>query len=32
MALGKENKPIALPLEWRLKVLNDYFAWRRSGQ
>jgi para-nitrobenzyl esterase len=32
MALGKDNKPIALPLEWRLKALSDYYAWRRSTQ
>jgi para-nitrobenzyl esterase len=32
MALGKDNKPIALPLEWRLKALADYYAWRRSTQ
>jgi para-nitrobenzyl esterase len=32
MALGKDNKPIALPLEWRLKALADYYAWRRTGQ
>jgi para-nitrobenzyl esterase len=31
MELGKENKPIALPVEWRLKALADYYAWRRSG-
>jgi para-nitrobenzyl esterase len=32
MALGKDNKAIALPLEWRLKALADYYAWRRSTQ
>lgn len=32
MALGKENKPVALPLEWRLKALDDYYAWRRTGR
>lgn len=31
MALGKDNKPIPLPVEWRLKVLSDYYAWRRAG-
>jgi para-nitrobenzyl esterase len=31
MALGKDSKPIALPLEWRLKALADYYAWRRGG-
>jgi para-nitrobenzyl esterase len=31
MALGKDNKAIAVPLEWRLKVLDDYYAWRRAG-
>jgi para-nitrobenzyl esterase len=31
MALGKDNKPIALPVEWRLKTLADYYAWRRSA-
>lgn len=31
MELGKDNKPIALPLEWRLKTLDDYYAWRRAG-
>jgi para-nitrobenzyl esterase len=30
MALGKDNKPIALPVEWRLKALADYYASRRS--
>lgn len=31
MQLGKDNKPIALPVEWRLKALADYYAWRRAG-
>ncbi len=31
MALGKDNKPIALPVEWRLKALDDYYAWRRAA-
>ncbi|MBO0750308.1 MAG: carboxylesterase family protein [Porphyrobacter sp.] len=31
MELGKDNKPIALPVEWRLKALADYYAWRRGG-
>ncbi len=31
MELGKDNKPIALPLEWRLKALDEYYAWRRAG-
>lgn len=31
MALGKDNKPIPLPVEWRLNALGDYYAWRRSG-
>jgi para-nitrobenzyl esterase len=31
MALGKDNKPIPLPVDWRLKVLSDYYAWRRDG-
>lgn len=31
MALGKDNKPIPLPADWRLKVLDDYYAWRRGG-
>jgi hypothetical protein len=31
MALGKDNKPIPLPVDWRLKVLDDYYAWRRTG-
>nr|WP_166179824.1 carboxylesterase family protein [Altererythrobacter segetis] len=30
MALGKDNKPIPLPLEWRLKALANYYAWRRA--
>jgi para-nitrobenzyl esterase len=32
MALGKDNKPIALPVAGRLKALDDYYAWRRSAQ
>jgi para-nitrobenzyl esterase len=32
MELGKETKPIAVPVDWRLKALDDYYAWRRSGQ
>jgi para-nitrobenzyl esterase len=31
MQLGKENKPIAAPVDWRLKALGDYYAWRRGG-
>ena len=31
MALGKDNKPIPLPVDWRLKALGDYYAWRRAG-
>ncbi|MGZ3233729.1 MAG: carboxylesterase/lipase family protein [Croceibacterium sp.] len=31
MEIGKDNKPIALPLEWRLKTIDDYYAWRRAG-
>jgi para-nitrobenzyl esterase len=31
MELGKDNKPIAVPVEGRLKVLGDYYAWRRGG-
>jgi len=31
MELGKDNKPIPLPVEWRLKTLADYYAWRRSN-
>ncbi|HSQ95841.1 MAG TPA: carboxylesterase family protein [Croceibacterium sp.] len=31
MELGKDNKPIALPLEWRLKTIDDYYAWRRAS-
>ena len=31
MALGKDNKPIALPVEWRLKALTDYYAARRTA-
>jgi para-nitrobenzyl esterase len=31
MELGKDNKPIAVPVEGRLKALDDYYAWRRSG-
>ena len=32
MELGKDNKPIPLPVEWRLKTLADYYAWRRELQ
>jgi len=31
MALGKDNKAIAVPVEWRLKALDEYYAWRRAG-
>jgi para-nitrobenzyl esterase len=31
MQLGSETKPVSLPVEWRLKVLDAYYAWRRSG-
>jgi hypothetical protein len=31
MELGKENKPIAVPVEWRLKAIADYYAWRRAA-
>jgi para-nitrobenzyl esterase len=31
MELGKDNKAVALPVEWRLKALADYYAWRRAG-
>jgi para-nitrobenzyl esterase len=31
MSLGKDSKPIPVPAEWRLKVLSDYYAWRRAG-
>jgi para-nitrobenzyl esterase len=31
MTLGKDNKAVALPVEWRLKALDEYYAWRRAG-
>ncbi len=31
MELGKDNKPIPVPVDWRLKALDDYYAWRRGG-